>query len=411
MVPFLSVLPSQSIKNYVNNLDLNDRLKKIATLLNKYLPLLSQSDLDVIQGKRVDHKWTNALLELNSSELTRFDAFREHTLLQDSEWLQLTSDIEELSRFKRSAKNQNEVKAFGNIKKQHELNQLYSFLDHDRGRSIVDFGGGVGNLAYFLEGHLSMDVTVLEKDLALVEKGRSKLKKLNSRVNFTHCHVSNDEAGPNISNSELAIGLHTCGNFATDMFRICIDNRMKKIINFGCCYSKIKDNDYNLSSASDSSLHLNQRALSSATQSFNCVPVEFYEYRKKIMNYKFSFYHWLFKSYDHLGFCSMSNARNSLYKNKFSDYLEICLKKYFPEIATPGKEIVQQFYESEANKNLNDYLSVFYAIQRYLGKLVELYILCDRALFLQEKNYCVEIVEVFDPSISPRSCAIVALKN
>ena len=35
----------------------------------------------------------------------------------------------------------------------------------------------------------------------------------------------------------------------------------------------------------------------------------------------------------------MSNSRKSLYENTFSDYIEICLNKYFPEIPLPEKKV------------------------------------------------------------------------
>ena len=392
----------------MSNTNLNNKFKKITILLREYLPLLSQWDLSVISGDRIDHKWITSLMKLDRRDLVKFDAGREHALLDDPQWHQLISDIENLGKFKKSKANVIKLATFGNVKKQHELKQLYSFLDEDKGKAIVDFGGGVGNLAYFLEEHLSMNVIVLEKDLKLIEKGQAKLSKMGSRVTFNHCHVCNNNVFPDISNCQLAIGLHTCGNFATDMFRVCIKNKINKIINFGCCYSKIKDSDYNLSSGSDKSFVFNQRALSSATQSFHEVPAEFYDYRSKIMKYKFSFHHWLFKKQGHKEFCSMSNARSRLYQNTFSDYFGICLNKFFAEITVPEKSVIDQFYESDANEDLHKYFSAFYALRRYLGKLLELYILCDRALFLEEKGYTVEIVEVFDPNISPRCRAIVA---
>lgn len=393
------------------NTDLRRKLQKTAILLNKYLQLISQSDLTVIDGNEITHKWITELMKLDRDDLVRFDAQKEHTLLKDPEWLQLIDDIEKLSHFKKTDINQVEVIASGNVKKQHELKQLYSFMNEDMGKSIADFGGGVGNLAYFLEGQLGMKVTVLEKGLALIEKGKKKFSKLNSQVTFNHCHVCSSVSAPNLANLEVAIGLHTCGNFATDMFRACIDNKTNKIINFGCCYSKIKNGDYNLSAHSDKAIFFNERALSSGTQSFNKVPDAFYDYRERIMKFKLSFHHWLFKEHSHLGFCSMSNARRSLYENSFSDYVQICLKKFFAEIPTPVKSSIELFYKSERNTFLNNYFSAFYALRRYLGKLVEIYILCDRALFLEENGYHVDIVEVFNPSISPRCYAIVAVKS
>ncbi|MDA9793069.1 SAM-dependent methyltransferase, partial [Bacteriovoracaceae bacterium] len=338
-----------------------DKFLRISELLQKHLPLLSQWDLDVISENRIEHKWINKLMGLTSEELTKFDASREFTLLDDLEWTSLVKEIEILATFRKISRNETNVKTLGNLKKQHELRQLYSFMESDHGDSIVDFGGGVGNLAYFLESELAMDVKVLEKDVALIEKGKTKLRKLSSNVNFEHCLVSATGI-PNISNSNLAIGLHTCGNFAIDMFNVCVANNTKKIINFGCCYSKIKDDCYHLSSLSDNSLHFNQRVLSSATQAFNTVPISFYDYRDKIMNYKFTFYHWLYKVHGNLTFCSMSNARSSLYKNSFADYLRISLNKYFPELEVPSESSAQKFFKSTANLDLNHYLRAYYAL-------------------------------------------------
>jgi hypothetical protein len=397
----------------MNNLELERKFTKISVLLKKCLPLLSQNDIHAISGDRFEHKWISSLTSLSLEDLVRFDAGREHRLLDDPEWLQMIDELKELDTFKLSNKNDAgaELKAFGNVKKQHELKQLYSFLDEDKGKSVVDFGGGVGHLASFLEQNLFMDVTVLEQNQELVEKGKAKLLKLNSKVTFEHCHIHKNEVTPNILSSDLAIGLHTCGNFATDMFRVCLENKTKKIINFGCCYSKIKSHDYNLSSGSDKSIVFNPRALLSATQAFHSIPTDFYDYRENIVKHKFSFLHWLFKEHGNLDFFSMSNSRKSLYENTFSDYLEICLAKYFPELPLPDKTGTNLFYESSENIELLNYISVIYAIRRYLGQLVELYLLCDRALYLNEKGYAVEIVEVFDPSISPRCRAIVATSD
>ena len=392
----------------MNNLELENKFIHITSLVKKYLPLLSQNDSHAIRGDRFEHKWISDLMKLNREELVRFDAGREYKLLDDSEWIQLIDELKVLSTFKLSTHNDEKLKAFGNIKKKHELQKLYSFLSEDKGKSVVDFGGGVGNLASFLAEHLFMNVTVLEKNQNLVEKGKARLLKQDCNVTFKNFNICKNGDIPNILNSDLAIGLHTCGNFATDMFRVCLENKTKKIINFGCCYSKIKSHDYNLSSLSDKSIRFNSRALLSATQAFHKIPTDFYDYRENIVRYKFSFLHWLYRKNGHSDFFSMSNSRKSLYENTFSDYLEICLNKYFPEIPLPEKKETKLFYESLKNIELLKYISASYAIRRYLGQLIELYILCDRALYLNERGYSVDIIEVFDPMISPRCRAIVA---
>ncbi len=391
---------------------LENRLSEISSLLKEFLPFFSQWDLEVIQGNRFEHPWIDKVLDFDVEKLTRFDSERNFYELDTPEWIELNEKMALLTDFKIHSANSPDITPLGNKKKQHELKRLFSLLTDDQSKKTFDFGGGVGNLAYFLEQELSMDVTVLEKDSKLIETGIAKLQKLNSKVNFYEHHVGvNDLDRSKLSQHDLAIGLHTCGHFANDMFRDCIADNIPKIVNFGCCYSKIKDEDYHLSSHSDPTLKLNQRALSCATLSFNPIPREFYTYRSQIMEYKFSFYNWLYHEHGVLEFCSMSNARRSLYQLSFDEFVNKTLVKFFPKLFLPDKGRLLNFYHSKQNKELNHYLNVYYAISRYFGKLIETYILCDRALYLQENNYQVEIVEVFDPLISPRNKAIIGTLN
>ena len=391
--------------------EIKDRFLKIQDLLTELLPLVSAWDLNAIEGERLSHPWIDQISQLSPEEQYHLDGQRNFQILKDPTWIKTLELIKELTSYKKSSFSPVNLKTLGKKKKQHELERLYSLLEKEGGKSAVDFGGGVGNLAYFLEQNLSMKVDVLERDPDLISSGIKKLSKYDSKITFTKVDVSFPPTSiPSLANSELSIGLHTCGEFANNMIRGCIFNRSQKSINFGCCYSKIKNNDYHLSSLSDKNLVLNYRALSAATLGFSVVPKEIYDYRLKIMKYKFSFYHWLYKTHGILEFCSMSNARRSLYKNNFSGFVHINLEKFFPQIAIPSPQELNYFFESDDNLKLNNYFKSYYTIARYIGELLESYILCDRALFLQENNYQSEIMEVFDSTISPRNKAIIATR-
>ena len=65
------------------------------------------------------------LMKLSREDLVRFDAEREYTLLDDPEWAHLINELKVLGAFKLSNQKDEEFKAFGNVKKQHELQQLY----------------------------------------------------------------------------------------------------------------------------------------------------------------------------------------------------------------------------------------------------------------------------------------------
>lgn len=54
----------------------------------------------------------------------------------------------------------------------------------------------------------------------------------------------------------------------------------------------------------------------------------------------------------------------------------------------------------------------FWSLRVALGQLIETYILLDRLLFLQEQDNLIEafLLPLFDPALSPRNVAVIAMK-
>lgn len=396
-------------------MNLEKRLQICSEILEEYLPFISQMDMDIIENfdKRIKHTWMKKVESFNDEELIRFDADREFELLDCPNWIDLINKIRSITKFDKVEVGPRNLSSYGNLKKQHELSTLYSYLEDLKSKEIevVDFGGGVGNLAFFLEDELQMIPTVIEKDLELIRKGESRVNKKNSKICFEHSLVDQDFRLEKLGSKDLGIGLHTCGNFAVDMIKTCAAGSIKQVLNLGCCYSKIQDNQYHFSSKANRSLIFNSRALAGATLGFGKTTREIYDFRIRIMNYKFSFYHYIYKHHGILEFCPMSNSRRSLYQLSFFEFMTKSLEKYYPDFKLKDKEYVDEFYKSKANTALNSYFQNYYSISRYIGEVLEIYLLCDRALYLQELGYNVEIKQFFDPNISPRNKGIIGLKN
>jgi len=396
-------------------MNLSERLKKCSSILEKYLFFISQLDMDVIKNfeNRIKHPWLDKVSALSENELLHFDAFRESKIIKCSEWNKLIKQIEEISTFEEVEEVQKNFKTYGNLKKQHELSKIYSHFQELKGKNlhIFDFGAGVGNLSFFLEKELNMIPIGIEENTALIKKGQSRAIKNKSKVSFLESSVNTDFVIDSITSNDLGIGLHTCGNFAVDMINSSIKSNISHITNIGCCYSKIKNNAYNLSSLSNKSLHFNSRALANATLGFKKTSEEIYNYRLRIMNYKFSFYHYVYKTYGHQEFCSMSNSRRSLYQLSFQEFMTKSMMKYYPKSVPINQDELKLFYKTKSNHLLNAYFQAYYAISRYIGEVLEIYILCDRALYLEENGYQVKIKKIFNPEISPRNKVIIAIKN
>jgi hypothetical protein len=54
----------------------------------------------------------------------------------------------------------------------------------------------------------------------------------------------------------------------------------------------------------------------------------------------------------------------------------------------------------------------FWSLRVALGQVIETYILLDRLLFLQEQDNSVKafLLPLFDPAVSPRNVAVIAIK-
>lgn len=400
----------------MSKMPLKSNFQDIGHLLLKNLNFISQDDSQVINGERIEHPWLDKVMKFSESELENFDALRDHSILDDKTWIETINSIKHFSNFSAIPQTDLVMKEgpLGKKKKQHELKSIHDLIVSHKLRfneinSGIDFGGGVGNLSKFLQDNFNYKMTIIEKDHDLIKRGREKTGSIGSNINFVHHDLSDIYKSPQVSQSDFGIGLHTCGNFANNMIKTCIANKIPYIYNWGCCYSKIENDEYNLSNSFD--IKLNQRALSAATLSFSSTNIEQYRFRIKIMDYKYSFYHWLFSTYGEVDFIPMGNSRASLYDNSFAQYVVIQLQKYYPGKVIPKLDSVELFFNSIKNINLLKYFKAYYAITRYIGELAELYILHDRAIYLIQNGYEVEINNVFDNKISARNKLIFAIRK
>jgi hypothetical protein len=395
---------------YIN---LSKNLKDIANLLQENLQFVSQDDAQVIKGHRLNSPWIEKVMQLNETDLADFDALRNSNLLENDNWKKLILKIQTLGNFPIIEETKKEVvksPPLGKAKKQHELLAIHQLLGThlklNNSKVGADFGGGVGNLSQFLYSNFQLDMSIFEMNPELIKLGKDKNHKGSTPLNFIQHEFNGPLKSNTIAAADFGIGLHTCGNFANDMLESCILNKTPVILNWGCCYSKIKHGQYNISGLQ--SLDLSQRALSAGTLSFAKTDLKTYKFRLKVMNYKYSFYHWLYKTHNKIQFIPMGNSRASLYNKDFSEFVSIQLAKFYPELKPPNKTELEKFYASSENRELNHYFKAYYAITRYIGELVELYIIYDRANYLVNNGYDVEILRTFDIKISPRNILLLA---
>ena len=301
-------------------------------------------------------------------------------------------------------------------KKQHEIKNLAPFVNHFTKKhgikNVIDIGGGVGHLAQTLTGHYRLKTTTLDMDPVLQETGRVRFKR--EDVNYINIKVDseNEKFKSILTPDSLTLGLHTCGPLAIHQMKGSSSRRIKGLINFGCCYEKLLphpecQNVSQIAKTLATPLIFNRFALTLATRAHRKMNDKDYELKLKVKYYRYAIHFLLHDEYGIEGLTSLGNSHPSLYDESFGSYV----LKQFETIQTPLKhshEELNQYFSSEKLQKLIWNMLSADLIRNAFGRLMELYLLLDRAIYLEETGYTVQLLEFFEESISPRNLGIVA---
>ncbi len=310
-------------------------------------------------------------------------------------------------------------------KKQYEIRRLAPFVNQfsqeHQVEAIIDIGGGIGILAQTLSNQYNLKVISLDMDPVLQETGRKRHEKNcrhpDNKVNYQLVKVEESEPKfrallkPNL----MTLGLHACGKLSLDQIFASSKNEVKNIINFGCCYYKLSqyEGTQNISSFAQSlpsKVEQSPYALTLATRGHHKIDVEDYLYKVKVKYYRYAMHFLLFDEYQLPDVLTLGNTHHRLYEESFGTYALEQLKRINVTPKHTKEELDQYFAQSERQNLIWEMLAAG-LIRNALGRLLEIYLLMDRAIYLEEQGYKSELMEFFDEQKSPRNVGLVATKN
>lgn len=224
------------------------------------------------------------------------------------------------------------------------------------------------------------------------------------------------------------IGLHTCGNLASDSIKIWINNStMKFLCNVGCCYHHLDEefyrNPYLAKEQIDNSVP--SFPLSKQLKSMNyqlgrsarmvaAQPMDRLRAKQNLPSeallWRAILQHILLIHVPDLHFANQQVGRIAAKCATFLDYVKKAFKKLEIDLSMNDAEI-EAIYKNFTEKHRND-LNAFYQLRALFGPLIEGLILLDRIVYLFEYSCTSEayLLQLFDPVISPRCYGIVAWK-
>lgn len=305
-------------------------------------------------------------------------------------------------------------------KKQHEIKRLAPHIDHlyrtHEIKEVIDIGGGIGLLAQSLNNYYRHRVSSVDMNGEFQATGKNRhMKNAKDSHNMVTYHkLRVEEQGPFselLKDRVMPVGLHTCGRLALDMIRTGARKKVPAMVNFGCCYHTL-DEASGLQSISafakqNDPLKLNKYALTLSCRAHRKMDAKDYDLKLKVKLFRYAFHILI---YDHYGIkeaVTLGNSHPKLYDESFATYA----LEQFKRIGVTPTQSTEELNQFFANHKLQDLIHRMLSaglIRNALGRPLELYLLLDRAIYLEEQGYRVRLQEFFDEEVSPRNLGITA---
>lgn len=306
-------------------------------------------------------------------------------------------------------------------KKQLEIQKIaphINYLYHQMNiNQIVDIGGGIGLLAQTLNNYYQLNVTSVDMNSEFQNTGKVRHEKNakdhSNKVSYKNFMVKQDgEFAKLLEGNVMPVGLHTCGKLALDIIRVSSQKRVPALVNFGCCYHTLDLSSelQNISTFAQENdpLWLNKFALTLSCRAHRKMDEKDYDLKLKVKFYRYAFHILLHDHYGMKELTPLGNSSPKLYQESFGVYALEQFKRINVDPKHTIEELNSFFNHTELQKLIDQMLKAG-LIRDAMGRVLELYLLLDRAIYLEEQGYQVEVREFFDEEISPRNIGITAV--
>lgn len=380
-------------------------------------------------------EWLEILNSLNESEIYQIDCKEIPHAIENTT----------LAQFIRKLKTLTEIKfkelpsplllenwAFNQVKekKKHEINciapLLKNLFDKNLFKRVIDIGGGVGHFSRVLSHYYKIPTISLDKNKNFQEIGQERLKKYrklegHANVKFINHEYKKYECDKeklllqNIyQENSFLFGLHACGPLSVKLVKHTVQFKTKGLLSFGCCYyTQNKNEDFPISNfyKKKNFFSINSFGLSLATRSHAPMELKDFITKKNVKYFRYALHLFLIKYFQNKFFTDVGESPLSIYSKPFSLYIHSKLQQ-LNLTHNFSMEFFDKFYHDIETQRELKTMWFCNIIRWQLGRALEISLLLDRAIYLEENGYNVEMKQFFQEEISPRNIGILAtLKN
>jgi hypothetical protein len=299
------------------------------------------------------------------------------------------------------------------FKKNHEVQiiqeELAPLINQEQIKNIIDIGAGAAQLSQQLVETFNLNAHCYEMNAKLQQQGIDRLNHYySSLIPSFHFHLTQVDAKTQFSQKEhsLILGLHACGGLSNQLIDHAIANKTH-LYNYGCCYFKA-DMQTNISSlAQEIGLSLTPEALHLAAHSYHPLDQQMFQARNHSKMYRYPLHFFMQEQLAMPHFVPFKKNTIEMKHLTFGEYAQLQLTSMKIAHSFSVADL-QKYWEQEKIQGQARQLMLLNIVRGLFGRLIELYMVLDRALYLEENHFEVSLRQTFDRTLSPRNLRIWA---
>lgn len=275
--------------------------------------------------------------------------------------------------------------------------------------AVLEWCAGKAHLGRTLARSRRCAVMALDRDAALIADGERLAARERIAVDFRRVDVMQNAAATLLQRHQNAVALHACGDLHLRLLRGCVDARAATLTLAPCCYHLVEDEaHYCLSNAARTSgVRLHRNDLRTAVHGTVTAPARQTRQRRRLQAWRLGFdllQREVRGSDDYLPTPSLSIA---VLKQGFDNFCRTLAAK--KNLALPA---ATEFavYERAGHERLRE-VTALDLPRTAFRRALELWLALDRALFLREHGYRVELGEFCAAALTPRNLLVRARIN
>ncbi|WP_150304733.1 methyltransferase [Pseudomonas saliphila] len=272
----------------------------------------------------------------------------------------------------------------------------------------LDWCAGKGHLGRLLSFSGGQPLTCLEYDPALNEQGRALSQQCSVAASHVDMDVLRDEAWQTLQSHHTPVALHACGDLHMTLLRQSVARGCEQLVLSPCCYNRIESERYQPLSAAGRSAQLILSKDDLALPLLESVTAgqRVRRLRDQSMAWRLAFDLWQREARGVDSYLPTPARPQSALNVGIADFCRFLTAHHQLQLPEPASwsALEKRGWQRLAQvRNLELVGALF-------RRPLEIWLLLDRALFLQESGYCVQLGQFCPTSLTPRNLMLVGHK-